>query len=415
MLKVFADAGLQARRKLVGRRRRTGLRPARRRRRSRLGTLPGRGGQPGGPRRRGEPAAPVRSQIGGRGRGQPQARRRSAGPSCTTSSPAATPDACTRSTRMAQELEGVPCLPSAAALPDRWISPWWPCPRRGGPGGRRGMRPAGRLVALVVITADLDAAAKAALLACCRRHGMRLIGPNCFGIAVPGHRPGRDVRRQPPEPRATAGLAVQSGGLGIALGEQLSRLGIGISSFASLGDKCDVSGNDLLMWWEQDLATTHGGAVPRVVRQPAQVRPDRPPCRVGPCRCSPCTPAAPRPGSAPPPRTPRRPPPRWSPGRRCSSRRASSPPRTSVSCWKRLLCWPASRCPVAAEWRSYPTPAAPGCSRPTPAPTRACTSPSSAPRYSRRFAAGCHPAPKSPARSTPPRRLLQRTSAAAWN
>jgi acyl-CoA synthetase (NDP forming) len=48
---------------------------------------------------------------------------------------------------------------------------------------------------------------------------------------------------------------VQSGGVGIALGSQLSRLGIGVSSFASLGDKCDVSGNDLLMWWEQDPAT----------------------------------------------------------------------------------------------------------------------------------------------------------------
>ena len=49
---------------------------------------------------------------------------------------------------------------------------------------------------------------------------------------------------------------MQSGGVGIALGGQLSRLGIGVSSFASLGDKCDVSGNDLLMWWAQDLATT---------------------------------------------------------------------------------------------------------------------------------------------------------------
>jgi acyl-CoA synthetase (NDP forming) len=52
-----------------------------------------------------------------------------------------------------------------------------------------------------------------------------------------------------------AGVAVQSGGVGIALLGQLSRLGIGISSFASLGDKADVSGNDLLRWWEQDPAT----------------------------------------------------------------------------------------------------------------------------------------------------------------
>ena len=48
---------------------------------------------------------------------------------------------------------------------------------------------------------------------------------------------------------------VQSGGVGIALLEHFSRLGIGISSFASVGDKMDVSGNDLLMWWEQDGLT----------------------------------------------------------------------------------------------------------------------------------------------------------------
>jgi acyl-CoA synthetase (NDP forming) len=47
----------------------------------------------------------------------------------------------------------------------------------------------------------------------------------------------------------------QSGGLGLALAGQLSRLGIGISSFASVGSKLDVSGDDLLLWWEQDGIT----------------------------------------------------------------------------------------------------------------------------------------------------------------
>jgi acyl-CoA synthetase (NDP forming) len=114
--------------------------------------------------------------------------------------------------------------------------------------GKRGIR------SLVVITSGLDSTAKASLLACCRRHGMRLIGPDCFGIAVPGI--GLDATFAASHPAAgKAGLAVQSGGVGIALAGQLSRLGIGVSSFASLGDKCDVSGNDLLMWWEQDPAT----------------------------------------------------------------------------------------------------------------------------------------------------------------
>jgi acyl-CoA synthetase (NDP forming) len=50
-------------------------------------------------------------------------------------------------------------------------------------------------------------------------------------------------------------LVVQSGGVGAALVEQFTRLGIGISSFASVGDKLDVSGTDMLLWWEADDAT----------------------------------------------------------------------------------------------------------------------------------------------------------------
>jgi acyl-CoA synthetase (NDP forming) len=48
---------------------------------------------------------------------------------------------------------------------------------------------------------------------------------------------------------------MQSGGLGFALVGRLSRLGLGISSFASVGNKYDVSSNDLLTWWEQDGTT----------------------------------------------------------------------------------------------------------------------------------------------------------------
>ena len=48
---------------------------------------------------------------------------------------------------------------------------------------------------------------------------------------------------------------MQSGGVGVSLLEHLSRLGIGVSSFASVGDKYDVSSNDLLMWWDQDTTT----------------------------------------------------------------------------------------------------------------------------------------------------------------
>jgi acyl-CoA synthetase (NDP forming)/GNAT superfamily N-acetyltransferase len=114
--------------------------------------------------------------------------------------------------------------------------------------GQRGVR------SLVVITSGLDPAACADLLAVCRRHGMRLVGPGCFGLAVPslGLDATFDATRLRP---GVAGLMSQSGGVGVALAGQLSRLGVGISSFASVGSKLDVSGNDMLMWWEHDDMT----------------------------------------------------------------------------------------------------------------------------------------------------------------
>jgi acyl-CoA synthetase (NDP forming) len=108
--------------------------------------------------------------------------------------------------------------------------------------------------ALVVITSGLDDAACADLLAVCRRHGMRLVGPESLGIAVPGL--GLDATFAASRPRpGVAGLVMQSGGVGLAMVDQLSRLGIGISSFASVGRKLDVSSNDMLLWWEQDEVT----------------------------------------------------------------------------------------------------------------------------------------------------------------
>jgi acyl-CoA synthetase (NDP forming) len=108
--------------------------------------------------------------------------------------------------------------------------------------------------ALVVITSGLDTPACADLLAICRRHGMRLAGPGSFGVAVPGIGLDATFAASHLEP-GVAGLVMQSGGLGLATASSLSRLGIGISSFASVGTKLDVSSNDMLLWWEQDGVT----------------------------------------------------------------------------------------------------------------------------------------------------------------
>ena len=151
------------------------------------------------------------------------------------------------------ELNGVRCVPSAAALPEEVDLAVVAAPAAAVPGiaeqcGQRGVR------ALAVITAGLSGAARAELLGICRRHGMRLVGPACFGVANTSIALDATFAARHPEP-GKAGLALQSGGVGVVLLEHLSRLGIGISSFVSLGDKDDVSGNDMLLWWESDPAT----------------------------------------------------------------------------------------------------------------------------------------------------------------
>ena len=152
----------------------------------------------------------------------------------------------------AGRIEGVRCAASVEDLPEVpelviIAVPGPAVPEVAEACGRRGVR------ALTVITSGLGAGG-ADLLAICRRYGMRLAGPNCLGIMVPGS--GLNATFAAGQAAAgVAGLVVQSGGVGIALLEHLTRLGIGVSSFASVGDKYDVSSNDMLMWWEQDGLT----------------------------------------------------------------------------------------------------------------------------------------------------------------
>ncbi len=153
----------------------------------------------------------------------------------------------------AREVAGIPCFPDVASLPEApdlavLAVPAATIVDTAQQCGLRGVR------GLVVLTSAVDAAAGADLLAACRRHGMRLIGPNCFGVAVPSI--GLDATFAAANPVAgSVGLVMQSGGIGFAMVDHLTRLGIGISSFASVGNKLDVSSNDLLQWWEQDEQT----------------------------------------------------------------------------------------------------------------------------------------------------------------
>jgi acetyl coenzyme A synthetase (ADP forming)-like protein len=92
------------------------------------------------------------------------------------------------------------------------------------------------------------------LLALVRAHGARLIGPNCLGIAVAGPRLNATFAARS-APSGNIGFSSQSGALGLALLEAADARGLGLSSFVSIGNKADVSSNDLLEWWEEDDAT----------------------------------------------------------------------------------------------------------------------------------------------------------------
>ena len=95
------------------------------------------------------------------------------------------------------------------------------------------------------------------LLAVCRESGMRLVGPNCLGVlnAAPGIRLNATFATSLPQPGG-AGLMSQSGALGISAVEFAGARGMGISSFVSVGNKADLSGNDVLQYWEADSRTS---------------------------------------------------------------------------------------------------------------------------------------------------------------
>ncbi len=103
---------------------------------------------------------------------------------------------------------------------------------------------------------DGDTSLERALVAAARRHGMRLIGPNCMGLINTDDKISLDGQFGPTFPPAgTVSMASQSGALGLAMLEEATRLNVGISTFVSLGDRADVSPMDLLLYWEDDPAT----------------------------------------------------------------------------------------------------------------------------------------------------------------
>jgi acyl-CoA synthetase (NDP forming) len=92
------------------------------------------------------------------------------------------------------------------------------------------------------------------LLELVRSHGARLLGPNCLGIAVAEPRLNATFgpRALPP---GKVGFSSQSGALGLAVLERAAERRLGLSAFVSIGNKADISSNDLLEYWEDDPHT----------------------------------------------------------------------------------------------------------------------------------------------------------------
>jgi acetate---CoA ligase (ADP-forming) len=92
------------------------------------------------------------------------------------------------------------------------------------------------------------------LLALVRAHGARMIGPNCLGISSAATRLNATFAPRA-FPAGSIGFSSQSGALGLAVLERGQERELGLSAFVSIGNKADVSSNDLLEWWTEDDGT----------------------------------------------------------------------------------------------------------------------------------------------------------------
>ncbi|MFI7587388.1 GNAT family N-acetyltransferase [Spongisporangium articulatum] len=110
--------------------------------------------------------------------------------------------------------------------------------------------------AAVVLSSGFERSAARGLATLAHRYGMRLVGPNCLGVlnSDPDVRLNATFDSLPLTPEVASGVALasQSGGLGIAVLDAAARRHLPVAAFVSLGDKVDVSGNDLLLAWRHD-------------------------------------------------------------------------------------------------------------------------------------------------------------------
>ena len=161
----------------------------------------------------------------------------------------------------ADELDGARCYRSLAEIP-RGVDLAVIAVPRGQVLGVVDECAAAAIKGLVVITAgfaeggDEGRRLQQQLVERVRGHGLRMVGPNCMGLlnAGAGIRLNASFSPIVPPPGRVA-FSSQSGALGLAILELATARGVGLSTFVSVGNKADVSGNDLLQYWEADPTT----------------------------------------------------------------------------------------------------------------------------------------------------------------
>ncbi len=161
----------------------------------------------------------------------------------------------------AETLAGLPAYPRLAEVPGEVELAVIAVPATAVVGAAREAAAKGAR-ALVVLSAGFSetgeegARRERELLAVCREQGMRLVGPNCLGVlnTAPSSRLNATFIPEPPPP-GNVGFVSQSGALGLALAEFAGERRLGVSTFASVGNRADVTGNDFLEYWEGDGRT----------------------------------------------------------------------------------------------------------------------------------------------------------------
>ena len=121
--------------------------------------------------------------------------------------------------------------------------------------GQKGVRAAVVISAGFAETGPEGRARQDELVERARGYGMRLVGPNCLGVLSADPEVRLNASFSPVFPHwGPVAMSSQSGALGLAVLEYADQMGLGLASFVSVGNKADVSGNDLIQYWGEDPA-----------------------------------------------------------------------------------------------------------------------------------------------------------------